>query len=1087
MEGFFSGLVHMNDSITSNSPRRHKQPGSNSRRKAEAAPSSMSTGVISSSSYSFWSTIQGVATSASSTLTSTTGSTTIAATLNRNQGQEQRYQHKSFIGTKGDTTSVQKEHGNTDIHDKTTSKEDQSDVSNVHDHSIEERQHQPKKGQSHKQSTPLAIPWREMGSWLGTTQSGATIWAKVLRQLDVSVRLLSETELTKIKQLIRGIGWMDNVDENFRLQYGDFYDAYKRERGSHHHNHSTRDVSTEAIDSQSNKYDNDMDASSSTNKNDNSATGTCNDNNRSVRSNASDGGSGYESFTYKIQKDINRTFGLFCRSSQVASFVFGLKRGAYLKSLHHLLVAASRKYGYCQGMNFIAANFLLHYPEKDSFILFCYLMEKRCMEVLFNPKSACLVDYIKLFEKRLKLHYKKVYEHLKSIGFVGFCYAIEWFTTCFLVSNPNELSACVMDMLMIDIKDTLIRIGLAVIANLESHLLQYDLEQMQVHFKSMVLGLKVVDVISVAVSITSRGGEGEDVLKKMWHQVKEVNQDGSNSNEEINGSNKHDRDRHLSDDFGMPISPIQVYSDKIAARLSWINHEDHELYKPYEGDVEWCDFFNRDIKPRRLKSVSTLNTLRKNSLDGIFQLNDYKKSRPQSTSSPVASGSSVPAPTTMIVSCREDLSFDGDQNTEYSFINGEKTRELMKHENKCCTLGEDVSYHGQDPTQMLRVKCRHRRSRRARRAFIEGNTDECHYLGLRVLKSKYNRVDGYSRRVSVFCTSVDVYIQIGLSLIEIEREQDDYSLVEIVNGKEDSKDTKEPNYDSKNLRKDSEASSGDSSRGSFLDIHNDFPDSRNIDIYEKELTRDSYSPRINLLPCTLRELNLNVTTESIDLHEPQGKYGKNIDSTCVPFAWIPVVFSDWFSDDNSLPISHDSVNITISSTESQRNHVFRTFQTGIVKDIDSFIALEELDKDYKQLTSESDVENSTDFVETRDDYFSDVNAAEIKNRIVGPGNDLTAKQSVDEKLLIDMIARGETMNLSPHKDPPMRKEDEKPVQNDSYHDAVSSRLIEGAMFPRPRIRRAGRRPIKFTKLNSAAIINKLTMRKAAKSSSSNVV
>lgn len=167
-------------------------------------------------------------------------------------------------------------------------------------------------------------------------------------------------------------------------------------------------------------------------------------------------------------------------------------------------------------MNFIAANFLLHYSERNSFILFCYLLNERNFRILFEPKSSALVDYIKVFEKRLKVNYKRVYNHFKELNFISYCYTIEWFTTCFLVSCPGELSSCVMDMLMIDVHDTLIRVGLSIIANLEPRLLELDLEKLQISFKNLVAQLPPADVISVAFSIQSKGDA--DVLKKLSAQ-----------------------------------------------------------------------------------------------------------------------------------------------------------------------------------------------------------------------------------------------------------------------------------------------------------------------------------------------------------------------------------------------------------------------------------------------------------------------------------------------------------------------------------------------------------------------------------------
>ena len=909
--------------------------------------------------------------------------------------------------------------------------------------------------------------------------------------------------MDKMNRLTKGLGWMDNVDNEFRQRVGDFYDLYKREKGNHQSTDSLVEGGSKQHRHADDEY-NDNDNNNNNNNNNNNDDSTANNNKSS--SFKSNGGS--ESCTYKIQKDINRTFGLFCRSSQVASFVFGLKRGAYLKSLHHVLVAASRKYGYCQGMNFIAANFLLHYPERDSFILFCYLMEQRHMECLFNPKSAGLVDYIKVFEKRLKLHYKKVHEHLKNIGFVGFCYAIEWFTTCFLVSNPNELSACVIDMLMVNIKDTLIRIGLAVVANLEPYLLQYDLEQMQVNFKSMVMGLRAVDVLTVAVSINNRG-DGEDILKRMWHEVRHVDTEGSgehNANGSVN-RNKQESQRHLSDDFGMPISPIQVYSDKIAARLSWVHHEDYELYKAYEGDVEILDFYNRESKPKRLKSMSKLRRLRKASMDSTFLRGRLSSSSSSSSSSPVRVNSAV----------EDGLS------TEYSMIDAKKTRDLMKYKSSCCMFGEEVNYHGQDPNHTLRVKCRHRRSRRARRALMRGDFKNCCYLGLRVLKSKSNRVDGYSRYASVYCISEDVYVEIGPTTKELQQQQErqleDYSVL-VWNRDKGAMDMEKESLDRGQVprRKDTggSASTVSSNKGSsFADIYSYFPDTSSTDLYEKELTEGSTSPLIKISPCPSRELNLNVKTEKIEMMEPQRRDGKDLDTTSVPFAWIPIVFSDWFADESSHPTTtsmHVSqmveLDIDSSPQVKRRNHVFKTFHTGVVKDIDTFVALDELDKEYKKLTSDSDVDDSSDCTDTLDYYFSDVSASnDKKDAPTDSDHPMTSPPSTgldtNERILMDMIAKGETQNLSPTRMvsavwEASTEDNYDNINDENEHDdgsnvvgigrsvsgsiknSASSHVIDGAILPRPIFRRAGRRPIKFTKLGTAAIVNKLTMRKTTK-------
>ena len=72
----------------------------------------------------------------------------------------------------------------------------------------------------------------------------------------------------------------------------------------------------------------------------------------------------------------------------------------YYNSLHSVLIAASHQSGYCQGINFLAALFLLSETEKDSFSLLCFLLRHRHMEILFNPTCSSLLEYMNCFSKR---------------------------------------------------------------------------------------------------------------------------------------------------------------------------------------------------------------------------------------------------------------------------------------------------------------------------------------------------------------------------------------------------------------------------------------------------------------------------------------------------------------------------------------------------------------------------------------------------------------------------------------------------------------------------------------------------------------
>lgn len=209
-----------------------------------------------------------------------------------------------------------------------------------------------------------------------------------------------------------------------------------------------------------------------------------------------------------ISKDVNRTFGAFTRN-RLMQIQFRLNDVKYSESLKAVLLASSHERRYCQGFNFLAALFILNESsDKESFILLCFLLRQRHLEILFNPACSSLLEYMKVFEKRLRSNNRNVFRHFRSIGFDTICYAIEWFTTCFIVSSPSsgELSSCVVDMLLLGFTDPLLRVGLAVLDCLEPYMLTLTLEDLQLQFKTLTRQVDVIDVLTRALSLECVGG-----------------------------------------------------------------------------------------------------------------------------------------------------------------------------------------------------------------------------------------------------------------------------------------------------------------------------------------------------------------------------------------------------------------------------------------------------------------------------------------------------------------------------------------------------------------------------------------------------
>ena len=204
----------------------------------------------------------------------------------------------------------------------------------------------------------------------------------------------------------------------------------------------------------------------------------------------------------KIEKDVHRTFSLFTRNARKLRLQFRTDMEEYNFALYSVLVAASHERGYCQGINFLAAVFLLsEADDTEAYTILSYLLKHRYTNILFDPRCSSLLEYMNYFERLLRVHNRAIYNHFKNVGFTTICFAIEWFTTCFIVSCPGELSACVIDLILVGCEDIMLRIGLAILDCMESELLQLSNEELQLTFKAKTAQLDPYKVMHHALTI----------------------------------------------------------------------------------------------------------------------------------------------------------------------------------------------------------------------------------------------------------------------------------------------------------------------------------------------------------------------------------------------------------------------------------------------------------------------------------------------------------------------------------------------------------------------------------------------------------
>ncbi|GAB9473182.1 hypothetical protein Gpo141_00010339 [Globisporangium polare] len=198
-----------------------------------------------------------------------------------------------------------------------------------------------------------------------------------------------------------------------------------------------------------------------------------------------------------IQRDVTRTFSIFERS-YLPDKDIGAQQGSLFRVLNAISEAED---GYCQGMNFIAALFLVEgLEEADAYALFLYLLKKRHLARIYQRSSTFLDDYLEHFNLMFQRELPDLHHHLLAQGFVIPMYGIEWFTTLFSLSTKTDLACAIFDLFFVGVQDIFLRIGLAILKLLESKLMCMTFEDFLKEFKPLVRQIDPYQAILMALS-----------------------------------------------------------------------------------------------------------------------------------------------------------------------------------------------------------------------------------------------------------------------------------------------------------------------------------------------------------------------------------------------------------------------------------------------------------------------------------------------------------------------------------------------------------------------------------------------------------
>lgn len=173
-----------------------------------------------------------------------------------------------------------------------------------------------------------------------------------------------------------------------------------------------------------------------------------------------------------IQNDLDRTFPRHA--------LFRNRKGDGQNQLYRVLYAYAchdQEVGYCQGMGFLAALFLMYYTEEDAFYCLLSLLNnpKYSMRGLFTPGLPLLHERFFQFEYLLKRYFPALAAKFEEHNITAQFYGSNWFMTIFLYHCDDfATTARIWDAYLSEGYKVVFRIGLAIMKAKSKELSRLD-------------------------------------------------------------------------------------------------------------------------------------------------------------------------------------------------------------------------------------------------------------------------------------------------------------------------------------------------------------------------------------------------------------------------------------------------------------------------------------------------------------------------------------------------------------------------------------------------------------------------------------
>uniref|UniRef100_A0A8C9GWF4 Rab-GAP TBC domain-containing protein n=1 Tax=Piliocolobus tephrosceles TaxID=591936 RepID=A0A8C9GWF4_9PRIM len=213
-----------------------------------------------------------------------------------------------------------------------------------------------------------------------------------------------------------------------------------------------------------------------------------------------------------IRKDINRTYP--------NHILFKNKYEKGQQILFNILKAYSnynKDLGYCQGMAFIVATFILYMNETDAFFMLIALLDRFKLNDLFSYDMPLLNEYLFILDKLIFYFLPEVHKHLEKENVHSSMYASQWFLTLFSYNINIFYVTRIWDFLFIHNTNTfLFKIAIAFFKLQKEVLLKESFEEILNRLKVISKNVDLDVLIKTALELKIKKG----LITKLSSQYK---------------------------------------------------------------------------------------------------------------------------------------------------------------------------------------------------------------------------------------------------------------------------------------------------------------------------------------------------------------------------------------------------------------------------------------------------------------------------------------------------------------------------------------------------------------------------------------